>query len=56
VTIRRAAETWQRGVYRKVNQRMKLASEEFEEEVNCLRRYAHGLRSLRKQLLTERHD
>jgi len=51
-----AAETWQRGVYRKINQRMKLLVEEFDEEMWFLRNAVDGLRSIRKRLLTERHD
>jgi len=57
VTIKSwAAQIWQQGVYRKVNRRMRLLSEEFDEEMNRLRHAVDGLRSLRKQLLTERHD
>jgi len=51
-----AAETWQRGVYKKVNQKMKLLGEEFEEEMDFLRSVVDELRNLGKQLLTEKYD
>jgi len=51
-----AAQTWQRGLYKKVNHKMKLRSEEFYQEMGCLKSTVEGLQSLRKQLLTERHD
>jgi len=35
---------------------MGLLGEEFEEEIGCLRSIVDVVRSLRKQLLTERHD
>jgi len=57
VTIRSsAAETWQREVYKKVNHKMRLRSEDFDREINCLKSIVEGLQDLRKQLLTEKHD
>jgi len=51
-----AADTWQRSVYRKVNHKMKLHNEEFEEEMDYLRNKTDRLKNLRKRLLTEKHD
>lgn len=51
-----AAQTWQRGIYKKVNHKMKLRNEEFDEEIGYLKSTVEGLQNLRKQLLTEKHD
>jgi len=57
VTIKAsAAETWQRRLYKKVNHKMKLRNEEFDQEIGCLQSAVEGLQNLRKQLLTEKHD
>jgi len=52
----RATESWLRGVYRRVNRRMRLLNEEFEEEMGCLRNTVEELNSLRKRLLIEKYD
>jgi len=51
-----AAQTWQQELYKKVNHKMKLHSEEFDEEIGCLKSTVEGLQNIRKQLLTEKHD
>jgi len=51
-----AAQTWQRGLYKKINQKMKLRNEEFDQEIGYLKGIVEGLQNFRKQLLTEKHD
>jgi competence transcription factor ComK len=51
-----AAQTWQRGLYKKVNHKMKLRNEEFDQEIGYLKSTVERLQNLRKQLLTEKHD
>jgi hypothetical protein len=51
-----AAQTWQQQIYKKINHKMKLHNEEFDEEISFLKSTVEGLRNLRKQLLTEKHD
>jgi len=50
-----AAARWQRGVNEKINHKIRLLQEEFEE-ISLLRHVADEVRSLRKKLLTERCD
>jgi len=51
-----AAQTWQQGIYKKINHKMKLRSEEFYQEIGYLKGVVEGLQNFRKQLLTEKHD
>jgi len=56
LTARLAAEVWQRGVFRRINLRMRLLDEEFGEEMDFLRSSVDEVRGLKRRLLTERHD
>ena len=52
----KSVDMWQQGVYRRVDRKMSLSSQEFEEEMKTLRTLVDALRVFRRRLSAGRFD